>query len=63
MAEIQGWPTLTDAEDEALQQKSACYCSAQVPERRPCGACRAERMIMALVKQIRRIRHGEFKRW
>jgi len=48
------WPSRRDALREAEEQAAACYCHAISTERRPCAACRAARMIAALVKQADR---------
>lgn len=47
------WPSLSEAEEEALSQQLSCYCSGVPAYRQPCAACRAARMIRALLTQVR----------
>jgi hypothetical protein len=47
------WPTMAEAEQEALQQEAMCICWSLSQAKQPCGSCRAARMIRALVRQVR----------
>jgi hypothetical protein len=50
---MSSWPSREEAEMEALAQEASCICSSMSAGTRPCGACRAGRMIRALLKELR----------